>query len=212
MGDGDIDLACSMAILGECNVGKSYLIQRLNNEMWGHIMEKQTIGVDSTSCVIPLKCPYETPNRTAQITTQIYDFSGHARFENLNKHYIPHMPIIVLMYDCQDPKSFEQMEKWRKYVLDNVKWNYVLFALIAGKADKNAEIKVPHDTGKKLAQDNKWLFFTVSSRDSSYEDIRNVFSTILTVAWAIWYKHTYKSNDIWALFRPTPHVIYKYIS
>ena len=114
----------------------------------------------------------------------IYDTAGQEKFRSLIPMYIREAQIILLVYDITDKESFDSIPKWIQEVKDVLN-KEVVFALIGNKLDLENQRKVSFEEGKKLAEQNNFIFQEVSAKTGInfenlfevkiYESVYNIF-------------------------------------
>jgi len=122
-------------LIGDSGVGKSCLLLRFADDSWtdSHI---STIGVDFK--IKTLNCDGKV------IKLQIWDTAGQERFRTITSSYYRGAQGIILVFDCTDMESFNNVKQWLgeidRYACENV--NKLLVGnkvdLVAGRVvDKN---------------------------------------------------------------------------
>merc|ERR1711862_233277 len=97
------DFFFKILLIGDSGVGKSCLLLRFADNSWTetHI---STIGVDFK--IKTLKIGDKT------IKLQIWDTAGQERFRIITSSYYRGAQGIILVYDCTDPESFQNVKQW----------------------------------------------------------------------------------------------------
>ena len=174
-----------MIFLGEKGVGKTSLIKRLDDKEFNE-NEKPTIDLDIYNI------EYTNLSTTMKLTLNINDINNDEKKSEKTEKTIKKCQIYILVYDLNNPKSFEEIDFYVE-VIKNFKKkekqkNYVI-AIIVNKKDlqsnennqeKNSNINSAEDNnsenlinkGRKLANDNHGIFYTTSAKE--IKDIKHV--------------------------------------
>ena len=143
-----------LIVVGNQSTGKSCILNRFVNETFDERYQA-TIGLDFQSKNITI--------HDQDVRLIIYDTAGQEKFRSLIPMYIREAQIILLIYDISDRESFDSMPRWIQEVKDIIN-KEVVYALIGNKIDLEKERKVAFDEGKKLAEQNNFVFQEVSAK------------------------------------------------
>ena len=143
-----------LIVVGNQSTGKSCILNRFVNETFDEKYQA-TIGLDFQSKNITI--------HDQDVRLIIYDTAGQEKFRSLIPMYIREAQIILLIYDISDRESFDSMPRWIQEVKDVIN-KEVVYALIGNKIDLEKERKVTFDEGKKLAEQNNFVFQEVSAK------------------------------------------------
>ena len=143
-----------LIVVGNQSTGKSCILNRFVNETFDERYQA-TIGLDFQSKNITI--------HDQDVRLIIYDTAGQEKFRSLIPMYIREAQIILLIYDISDRESFDSMPRWIQEVKDVIN-KEVVYALIGNKIDLEKERKVTFDEGKKLAEQNNFVFQEVSAK------------------------------------------------
>jgi len=150
------DYFFKILLIGDSGVGKSCLLLRFADDSWtdSHI---STIGVDFK--IKTLNCDGKV------IKLQIWDTAGQERFRTITSSYYRGAQGIILVFDCTDMESFNNVKQWLgeidRYACENV--NKLLVGnktdLVQGRVvDKNvasdfaSNMQIPYiETSAKIA-------------------------------------------------------------
>ncbi len=102
----DFDYRLKLILIGDSNVGKSSLINNINNK--NDLLIKSTIGVDFTTK------KYEIDNK--KIKVLLWDTAGQEKFNNIIKMYFRILCGVIIMFDLSNHDSFANLEKWLKII------------------------------------------------------------------------------------------------
>lgn len=109
------DYFFKILLIGDSGVGKSCLLLRFADDSWtdSHI---STIGVDFK--IKTLNCDQKV------IKLQIWDTAGQERFRTITSSYYRGAQGIILVFDCTDMESFNNVKQWLgeidRYACENV--------------------------------------------------------------------------------------------
>ena len=127
-----------LLLIGDSGVGKSCLLLRFSDDTYTESYIS-TIGVDFKIRTIPLE------GKTVKL--QIWDTAGQERFRTITSSYYRGAHGIIIVYDCTDLESFENVKNWlgeiERYGSDGVSK-----LLVGNKCDLESARKVSYDEGK----------------------------------------------------------------
>lgn len=170
------DYFFKILLIGDSGVGKSCLLLRFADDSWTdtHI---STIGVDFK--IKTLNIDGKT------IKLQIWDTAGQERFRTITSSYYRGAQGIILVYDCTDQESFNNVKQWMgeidRYACENVNK-----LLVGNKTDLVNEKVVDTQTAKAFAESMAIPFIETSAKNatnveqcfvSMARDIKNRLST-----------------------------------
>lgn len=136
-------------LLGDSNVGKtSYSLRYFQNTFTDSFLT--TIGINEESKLI--KCA----NNMYRV--QLWDTAGQEKFRSLPRKYYQNADGIILMYDVNQRKTFEEIKRWINEIQQNSnktfesKEDSMTMCLIGNKIDDNTNRDVNREEGEELAQ------------------------------------------------------------
>ena len=100
----DYDYLFKLLLIGDSGVGKSCLLLRFADDTYTESYIS-TIGVDFKIRTIELE------GKTVKL--QIWDTAGQERFQSLGVAFYRGADCCVLVYDVNNPRSFETLDSWR---------------------------------------------------------------------------------------------------
>ncbi|CAK58710.1 unnamed protein product (macronuclear) [Paramecium tetraurelia] len=150
----DIQLCFKIVFLGSSSVGKTSIIKRfLKNEF--AMKSMSTVGVACESKVITIN--------NQQVKVQLWDTAGQERFRSLTKNYYRGCDAVVIVYDIQNMKSFEQVNGWIADFEDKCE-RPAIKMLLGNKIDLSREVGI--ELGQLFARKQKLLFHEVSAKEN----------------------------------------------
>lgn len=135
---GNFQLA-KFVILGNKAVGKSCILARYFEDGF-KAHSTSTIGID-------FKIKRLTIGGT-DVKIQIWDTAGEERFRSIGRNYYRGADGVILVYDVQDRKSFEEMENWLQDLIAYSDNKFTLF-IVGNKNDSIDSIKAVSTTELK---------------------------------------------------------------
>jgi Ras-related protein Rab-1A len=148
------DYFFKILLIGDSGVGKSCLLLRFADDSWTetHI---STIGVDFKIKTLTID------GKTVKL--QIWDTAGQERFRTITSSYYRGAQGIILVYDCTDRESFNNVKQWMgeidRYACENVNK-----LLVGNKCDLQAEKTVDTNTAKEFADSYDIPFIETSAK------------------------------------------------
>ncbi|KRX01095.1 P-loop containing nucleoside triphosphate hydrolase [Pseudocohnilembus persalinus] len=131
-------------ILGDSGVGKTSLLNQYVKQKFTQ-QYRATVGADFMSKEVVVD--------DKQISLQIWDTAGQDRFQTLGASFYRGTECCVLVYDITDPKSFEDLDEWRREFLTQgnpTDPDVFPFVVIGNKCDRVDQKKV------ELSQVEQW--------------------------------------------------------
>jgi len=148
------DFFFKILLIGDSGVGKSCLLLRFADDSWTetHI---STIGVDFKIKTL------EIEGKTVKL--QIWDTAGQERFRTITSSYYRGAQGIILVYDCTDRESFNNVKQWMgeidRYACENVNK-----LLVGNKCDLVDQKTVDTPTAKEFADSFNIPFIETSAK------------------------------------------------
>merc|ERR1712000_617718 len=113
------------------------------------------------------------------IKLQIWDTAGQERFRTITSSYYRGAQGIILVYDCTDPESFQNVKQWMgeidRYACENVNK-----LLVGNKCDLRDEKRVDSRVAQEFADQVEVPFIETSAKTA-----QNVEETFVLMARAI---------------------------
>ena len=98
-----------VVLMGDQSVGKSCILGRFVSDSFEE-NTNSTIGVDFVVKTIL--------NENINYKFHFWDTAGQERFHSLIPSYVKNCQVVILVYDVTNLKSFENLKKWHKMVLE----------------------------------------------------------------------------------------------
>ena len=145
-----ISLRQKIIFVGDSGVGKTTLINRINNEEFKDLNES-SVGIDYYSKNIKF--------RGEELTLQIWDTAGQEKYRGLIPTYARNAVLAFIIYDISSKKSFENLTEWINYLNSIEKMPMII---CGNKIDLVRQ--VTKEEGEKFAKKNNLVFFEVSAK------------------------------------------------
>ncbi|KAF5307220.1 hypothetical protein FQR65_LT00736 [Abscondita terminalis] len=162
-----IDYLFKLLLIGDSGVGKSCLLLRFADDTYTESYIS-TIGVDFKIRTIDLG------GKTIKL--QIWDTAGQERFRTITSSYYRGAHGIIVVYDCTDQDSFNNVKQWLeeidRYACDNVNK-----LLVGNKNDLTTKKVVDFTTAKEYADQLGIPFLETSAKNAT-----NVEQAFMTMA------------------------------
>ncbi|KAL1461563.1 hypothetical protein WDU94_013448 [Cyamophila willieti] len=163
----EYDYLFKLLLIGDSGVGKSCLLLRFADDTYTESYIS-TIGVDFKIRTIELDGKV--------IKLQIWDTAGQERFRTITSSYYRGAHGIIVVYDCTDQETFNNLKQWLeeidRYACDNVNK-----LLVGNKNDQTSKKAVDYEDAKKFANHLNIPFLETSAKNGA-----NVEQAFLTMA------------------------------
>jgi Ras-related protein Rab-8A len=148
------DFLIKLLLIGDSGVGKSCLLLRFSDDSFTPSFIT-TIGIDFKIKTIELD--------GKRIKLQIWDTAGQERFRTITTAYYRGAMGILLVYDCTDEQSFQNIRNWIRNIETHAADN-VDKILVGNKCDMQGDKVVEHARGQALADEYGIPFFETSAK------------------------------------------------
>jgi Ras-related protein Rab-1A len=163
----EYDYLFKLLLIGDSGVGKSCLLLRFADDTYTESYIS-TIGVDFKIRTIDLD------GKTIKL--QIWDTAGQERFRTITSSYYRGAHGIIIVYDCTDQDSFNNVKQWLeeidRYACDNVNK-----LLVGNKADLENKKAVDFNAAKEYASQ-----LGIPILETSAKNAMNVEQAFMTMA------------------------------
>ena len=99
------DYLLKLIVIGDSSVGKTCLLLRFSDDQFP-TSHMPTIGIDFRIKTIQMN------NKSVKL--QVWDTAGQERFRTITQTYYKGAMGILLVYDCGEESSFNNIENWLK--------------------------------------------------------------------------------------------------
>ena len=124
------DHLLKIIVVGDSGVGKTTILNAYAKTVSGQV--QPTAGIDFITKFISVD------NSVSKV--QIWDTAGQERFRSIIKSYYKKSSCVIIMYDCTDRKSFDNVKHWYDSILSDVEEN-ILVVLARNKCDLEGDYK-----------------------------------------------------------------------
>jgi len=143
-----------VAIIGNCSVGKSSLVQRVTS---GSFNDKSSSTIGAAFCVFN----HKTENNNYKY--QMWDTAGQERFKSLVPVYLRGSNIVLIVFDLTSRSSFEDsIGHWHQEVLNNSP--DAVKILIGSKLDLKKNREVNKSEAIRFAKNNRMEYIECSAK------------------------------------------------
>ena len=139
-----------IVIIGDTNVGKTCIIERLINNTFGNT--KSTIGASYTDIKIK------------GINLKIWDTAGQEKFRSMINMYYKGAKCIIICYDITEENSFNNVKNWLSEIEKNV--NGIFIILVGNKCDLNDNRKISYENAESFAKENNMFYIETSAKNN----------------------------------------------
>jgi len=163
----DYDYLFKLLLIGDSGVGKSCLLLRFSDDTYTDSYIS-TIGVDFKIRTI------ELDGKTIKL--QIWDTAGQERFRTITSSYYRGAHGIIVVYDCTDLESFNNVKQWLEEI-DRYACENVNKLLVGNKCDLTSKKVVHYQNAKDFADGLNIPFLETSAKNAV-----NVEQAFMTMA------------------------------
>ncbi|GMI62915.1 hypothetical protein ScalyP_jg7975 [Parmales sp. scaly parma] len=158
-------------LVGDTNVGKSSLLLRFTDDTFDSDITS-TIGVDFKVKHLTLDDPnINNDTKKRRVKISVWDTAGQERFRTLTSAYYRGAQCVVLVFDCSNTESFENLSVWLEEVNKNSSKNVVKLCIV-NKIDLNKERAITKEAGENWAMENEMLYCEASAKsDIGVQDV-----------------------------------------
>ena len=160
---GDNFINFKIIIIGDSGVGKSSLLKRAVKNSFDNSYQA-TIGFEF------LLMHYKI--NELKFKLQIWDTCGQEMYRSLVQGFYRNTSLAIIVYDVNNPKSFEGLEVWLKDLRQQTEQEIPIF-IVGNKSDM--EKKVPTEDAKIFSTSNRTKYFAECSARSGY-NVKEIFN------------------------------------
>eukprot|EP00792_Barthelona_sp_PAP020_P005869 TRINITY_DN2832_c2_g4_i1.p1 TRINITY_DN2832_c2_g4~~TRINITY_DN2832_c2_g4_i1.p1 ORF type:complete len:201 (+),score=58.51 TRINITY_DN2832_c2_g4_i1:166-768(+) len=155
-----------VVLVGAASVGKTSLMNRfLRNQFVEKI--PQTIGVNHGSTYLVIS--------DRNVRMQIWDCAGSERFRSIARVYFRDTHGVIIVYNVNDPTSFEAVSSVLEEVRNICNSNCVVF-LVGNQKDNNDEPIVSTQRAKLFAEEKGLVFMETSA--ATGKNVHDLFESV----------------------------------
>jgi small GTP-binding protein len=185
----DYDKSIKVILLGDTNVGKSSVIERLKNKSF-NINQKPTLTLEHYNLIIKLN--------SFVLRMQIWDTAGQEKFDSITSTYYKSTDVAIFVYAIDNKESFERIPGWIKELEDKSESSkknsdeadqLMLKILVGNKKDLESDRIIETEEGKIFALNNGFTLFTeISCKDEKEEENNKNIDKIVEIIGKEFYK------------------------
>ena len=151
----DEDDEIKVILIGETGTGKTCLI----NTCVGLAFNE-----DNLSTVASTYSTKKYKINDQEYTVNLWDTAGQEQYRSLNKIFIKHSKIVILVYSIVVKKSFIELEYWYNTIKE-ILGDEAIMGVVGNKKDLYLDEEVSEEEGKKFAQSKNMSFQLVSAKE-----------------------------------------------
>ena len=151
----DEDYHINLLIVGDSGVGKTCFLLRFSDNNFTDI-NLSTIGIDFKMKTI------NTHGKPFQL--KIWDTAGQERFRTITKNFYKDAMGVILVYDCTNGNSFENIRTWVQQI--NIHASDSISKILIGNKCDMPNKMVSFKQGQDLAQVYNIQFFETSAKNN----------------------------------------------
>jgi small GTP-binding protein len=149
------DYLFKIIVVGEPGVGKSALVEQLCGRTFSQHYNV-TIGVEFDTKTIQID--------DTIIKSHIWDTAGQEQFAPIVASYFRDCAGAFIVFDVGKQKTFQQIEKWHRQILDYNKERFIPIVLIGNKIDDSYQRVVSKEEGLVFAQKHSMKYIETSAK------------------------------------------------
>uniref|UniRef100_A0A7S1G7C5 Uncharacterized protein n=1 Tax=Bicosoecida sp. CB-2014 TaxID=1486930 RepID=A0A7S1G7C5_9STRA len=146
------DHQIKLLLIGDTGVGKTCLMLRYIDDKFSSTFIT-TIGIDFKFKAIAVG--------EKRVKLQVWDTAGQERFRTITTQYFRGAKAVMLVYDCTNRSSFENIENWARQIAEHA--GDIAKVLVGNKCDKDGAL-VTEDEGRALAKKHGMGFQLTSAK------------------------------------------------
>tara|TARA_Y100000816_G_C26093282_1_gene578065 strand:+ start:612 stop:1247 length:636 start_codon:yes stop_codon:yes gene_type:complete len=153
------DYLYKLILVGDCDVGKTALCQRWNNNKFTADYTA-TIGIDFNVAHVIIK-------GGDKIKCQLWDTAGQETFESIIQSYYRGVAGAILVFDITNKQSFERLSYWLEEIKKNKQREMDVPKIILGnKLDNEDKRQVSKEEANAFARRNDAIYIETTAKDN----------------------------------------------
>ena len=187
----EYEKSIKVILLGDTNVGKSSVIDRLKNNPFDS-NPHPTLTLEHHNLIIKIN--------SFVLRMQIWDTAGQEKFDSITSTYYKSTDVAIFVYAINNEESFNRIPGWIKELEDkNVKndknneneESLMIKILLGNKTDLEDERKITIEEGENFANNNGFSFFTeISCKENKDEENNIKINKIIEIIGKEFYKYS----------------------
>ena len=165
-------MSLEIGIIGDSQTGKTSLI----NVYCGNSFEENIIStIGYVDHIKELTSP-----KNINYKLKIIDTAGQEQYDSLTLNTFKKCRGLILVYSIDNENSFNNIkDKWIEKIKDSFDIKNTPIILVGNKKDLKDERNIPEEEGKKLAEENNFVFFETSAKTG--ENVNKIFQTLFEI-------------------------------
>ena len=165
------DKSIKVILLGDSNVGKSSLINKLINKKFLNV--QSTLSIEYHTYIISIN--------EYVLRMQLWDTAGQEKFNSIIDNYYKGADIGIFLYSIDKEESFEHVKDWYNNLQSNN--TYSKNILLGNKTDLDEnERKITKEQGEIFAKEkNFFLFKEISCKSDQKNELDNIIDVFDTI-------------------------------
>ena len=159
-----------IVVIGQTKVGKTSII---NQYIYGNFNEYIPSNHKK-----PEKYHKEITLQNINYNLEIYDITISNELISYIKHFIKSPNIVIMVYDCTNKKSFEQLNLFYNLTLEMNFNTFCIYTIISNKIDLENQKMNLNKEAESFSRKIKGYFYESSAKDN--ENINKLFDNIIT--------------------------------
>ena len=179
----DYEKSIKIILLGDANVGKSSVIDRLKNNPFNY-NKQPTLTLEHYNLIIKIN--------TFILRMQIWDTAGQEKFDSITSTYYKSTDVAIFVYSIDNEESFNRIPGWIKELedknihndkkKDNEEELLMVKILVGNKSDLEEERKITFEEGREFSKKNGFNHFVeISCKEESDKENNDKFDKIIEI-------------------------------
>ena len=165
----EYDKSIKVILLGDSNVGKSSIIDRLKSNTF-KASPSTTITLEHHNLIIKIN--------SFILRMQIWDTAGQEKFDAIASTYYKSTDVVLFVYSIDSMNSFESLKYWYENVKEKLEGDKYIIAIVGNKSDLIENEVVSEDEARNFASERNAIFATISCKQTP-EGIDCLFNNLL---------------------------------